>query len=135
LDFEKEYELAIEDEKDTAQTDEDDEDDPNENPHSAAAISRRYRKFQKQKERERKLEEKQKIQSHGGEAAELAGKFKGIISGCFDSYMNIYVSQEDSLMKAKFDSIIQEEKWDVDDDAKNKVLPSSTELTFYFKGE
>lgn len=48
--------------------------------------------------------------------------------------MNIYVSQEDSLMREKFDAIVQEEKWDVDDDAKNKVLPSSAELTFYFKG-
>lgn len=47
--------------------------------------------------------------------------------------MNLYVSQEDSLMRSKFDSIISDERWEVDDDAKNKVLNSSTELTFYFK--
>jgi hypothetical protein len=38
-----------------------------------------------------------------------------------------------SLMSAKFEKSLKEEKWMVNDDEANKVLTSSRDLIFYFK--
>ena len=100
------------------------DEDEDENPHSAAAIAKRYKKYQMQKELKERRNAPGKI---------IEAKFKGIISSSFNDYMGIYISEEDSLMRQKLDSIMTEETWEVDDDARNKVLRSSTELIFYFK--
>ena len=113
---------AYEEEEDEEEEPEDDEE--SENPHSAAAIARRYKKFQKQRERKERKNQPQ---------VQIEKKFKGIISATFDKYTSIYIAEEDSLMKQKFDAIIAEESWEVEDDARNKVLRSSTDLIFYFK--
>jgi vacuolar protein sorting-associated protein 53 len=100
------------------------EDEDEEDPNSPAAIEKRYRKF---------LEQRQQQQDAVPRAPPAGDKFKQIISTVFDPYMTIYIQEEEKLMKLKFDQILQEESWEVEDDARNKVLGSSTELMFYFK--
>lgn len=104
--------------------DEEEDDEEEENPQSAAAIQKRYRKFQKQRERKERK---------NNPTIQLEKKFKGIISSTFDKYTKIYINQEDILMNQKLDSILAEETWEISDDARNKVLRSSTDLIFYFK--
>jgi len=60
-------------------------------------------------------------------------KFKGIISSIFDIYMDLYTNKEDQNIKIYLEKLISEETWTVDDDERNKVLSSSTDLIFYFK--
>ena len=102
----------------------DEAEDADEDEQSAAAIAKRYRKFQQERDRLNNLSQP---------VFQIETKFKGIISSVFDRYMGIYVKEEDAIMSQKFDSIVREESWEVDDNASNKILTSSTELTFYFK--
>jgi vacuolar protein sorting-associated protein 53 len=106
----------------TAQKDGEGDDEDENNPHSAAAIAKRYRKFQ---------EEKKQQQQVAGPQPDP--KYLGMISSTFNPYMDIYIKEEDALMRQKFEAIMAEETWEVDDDARNKVLRSSTDLIFYFK--
>jgi len=56
-----------------------------------------------------------------------------MISSAFDPFMGIYVQKEDQIMREAIERIISEEVWSVDDDERNKVLTSSTDLFFYIK--
>eukprot|EP01119_Soliformovum_irregulare_P016119 TRINITY_DN462_c5_g1_i2.p1 TRINITY_DN462_c5_g1~~TRINITY_DN462_c5_g1_i2.p1 ORF type:complete len:831 (-),score=285.75 TRINITY_DN462_c5_g1_i2:80-2338(-) len=105
--------------------DEDDILDPEElaNPKSAAAIRAKWKRVQRQNlKREQKKGTVREIQ-----------KFKGIISSIFDMYMGLYITKEEKNIEEMLQKVMSEETWMVDDDEKNKVLTSSTDLIFYFK--
>ncbi|KAF2075222.1 hypothetical protein CYY_003483 [Polysphondylium violaceum] len=60
-------------------------------------------------------------------------RFKGIISTCFDPYMDLYINEEDKKMGEVLKKVISEETWSFkEEESNNKVLHSSTDLFFYF---
>jgi len=96
------------------------------NPHSIEAIKNRYKQFQKEEKKRRKAEARMTTMT------KQVQKFQGIISSCFDLYLDFYVKNLDEKMTKQFEKFIAEETWIVDEDDRNKVLGSSTDLMVQF---
>eukprot|EP01114_Cavostelium_apophysatum_P019690 TRINITY_DN6415_c0_g2_i2.p1 TRINITY_DN6415_c0_g2~~TRINITY_DN6415_c0_g2_i2.p1 ORF type:complete len:816 (-),score=248.73 TRINITY_DN6415_c0_g2_i2:14-2461(-) len=88
------------------------------NPYSIEAVQNRYKKFAKQK-KEQEVPAEKKVQR--------VNKFKGIISSCFELYMNLYIDKEDTNLRETLRSLMEEETWTANDE-RTKILNSSTKL-------
>lgn len=116
-------------------------------------LQRKWRVHQQNMEKEEAQRQIQMLQKQQDEISDsVAGgrpttKFKGIISSCFDPYMDLYIAQEDRNMKEMLEHLISEETWTVPEDEQNKVinffcvsivsntskvLSSSTDVIYYF---
>lgn len=59
-------------------------------------------------------------------------RFRGMVSVGFDAYMYLYTENQARLMEEVFTTLMTEEKWLVEEDARNKILQSATDLIYYF---
>jgi vacuolar protein sorting-associated protein 53 len=59
-------------------------------------------------------------------------RFRGMVSLGFDAYMYLYTENQARLMDEVFTTLMKEEKWIVEEDARNKILQSATDLIYYF---
>eukprot|EP01122_Echinamoeba_exundans_P009264 TRINITY_DN3230_c0_g1_i3.p1 TRINITY_DN3230_c0_g1~~TRINITY_DN3230_c0_g1_i3.p1 ORF type:complete len:727 (+),score=165.80 TRINITY_DN3230_c0_g1_i3:383-2563(+) len=59
-------------------------------------------------------------------------RFRGMVSVGFDAYMYLYTENQARLMEEVFTTLMKEEKWIVEEDARNKILQSATDLIYYF---
>eukprot|EP01133_Synstelium_polycarpum_P006171 gene6171-7146_t len=59
-------------------------------------------------------------------------RFRGIISSCFDPYMDLYIKEEDKKMSEALHKLVSEEKW-VHEEDREKMLTSGTDLVVYFR--
>eukprot|EP00026_Physarum_polycephalum_P002742 Phypoly_transcript_02750.p1 GENE.Phypoly_transcript_02750~~Phypoly_transcript_02750.p1 ORF type:complete len:836 (+),score=180.82 Phypoly_transcript_02750:116-2623(+) len=106
------------------------------------AIRKRWQIHKQHRERDQEQRQLQQMQKQEEEALQAQGEgggegrpptnFKGIISSCFDPYMDLYITQEDRNMKEMIDNLIADETWEVPEETRNKVLVSSTDLIYYF---
>lgn len=91
-------------------------------------LQRKWRVHQQNMEKEEAQRQIQMLQKQQDEISDsVAGgrpttKFKGIISSCFDPYMDLYIAQEDRNMKEMLEHLISEETWTVPEDEQNKVI-------------
>jgi len=77
--------------------------------------------------------EQQQQQQKQADQPKSYDRFKGIISTCFDPYMDLYINEEDKKMGEVLKKVISEETWSfTEEEGNNKVLRSSTDLIFYF---
>eukprot|EP00026_Physarum_polycephalum_P000791 Phypoly_transcript_00792.p1 GENE.Phypoly_transcript_00792~~Phypoly_transcript_00792.p1 ORF type:complete len:859 (-),score=180.78 Phypoly_transcript_00792:53-2629(-) len=108
------------------------EDEDNEDfttsPYTAAAIKKKWERHQAMKEREKK----KKLSQQKKKNPPAAMQFKGMISTCFDPYMDLYIQQEDRNMREMLNNLVAGETWLVPEHESNKVLASSTDLIYYF---
>eukprot|EP01105_Mastigella_eilhardi_P022283 TRINITY_DN547_c0_g4_i1.p1 TRINITY_DN547_c0_g4~~TRINITY_DN547_c0_g4_i1.p1 ORF type:complete len:994 (+),score=331.14 TRINITY_DN547_c0_g4_i1:289-2982(+) len=58
-------------------------------------------------------------------------KFKGVISTCFDPYLDLYMEQEDKNLGKAISDALGEESWEVEGETGSKVLSSTTDIVFY----
>jgi hypothetical protein len=96
-------------------------------------VKKKYEKFRKMKEKQqqKKTEQQEKVQRI---AARASQKFIGMISSCFDGYMDVYIRQEDLAMAELLEKLAVEETWTISEtqNINNKVLTSSTDLVYAF---
>jgi hypothetical protein len=102
------------------------------------AIKKRWQMHQRHKEKEQEHRQLQQLQKQEEEALQATGEgggetrpptnFKGIISSCFDPYMDLYINQEDRNMKEMMDNLIADETWEVPEETRNKVTKSRMAL-------
>ncbi|KYR00697.1 Vps53-like domain-containing protein [Tieghemostelium lacteum] len=60
-------------------------------------------------------------------------RFRGIISSCFDQFMEMYIEQEDKLLADSLQTFMAKETWKLEDESSpKKVLTSSADLVFLF---
>lgn len=59
-------------------------------------------------------------------------RFRGMVSVGFDAYMYLYTENQARLMEEVFTTLMREEKWIVEEEARNKILQSATDLIYYF---
>eukprot|EP01132_Coremiostelium_polycephalum_P002712 gene2712-3365_t len=118
--------------------DEDDDDDEDrERPERNEAVddvTRRYRQRNLERQNSQNVFDTSANPSPSlkPDAPKTYERFKGIMSTCFDPYMDLYIKEEDNKMGEVLRKFIEEEKWTVSEEASNKVLPSSTDLIHYF---
>eukprot|EP01113_Clastostelium_recurvatum_P017040 TRINITY_DN1995_c0_g1_i3.p1 TRINITY_DN1995_c0_g1~~TRINITY_DN1995_c0_g1_i3.p1 ORF type:complete len:1025 (-),score=255.52 TRINITY_DN1995_c0_g1_i3:12-3086(-) len=99
-------------------------------PHSADAIRARWKKHLAEKERTKRASKS--ASALGPKVPPPSKRFRGIISTCFDPYMDLYIEQEDRNLGAMLEKVMEEETWTVEDDTANKILASATDLVSYF---
>ncbi|EGG24571.1 Vps53-like domain-containing protein [Cavenderia fasciculata] len=107
------------------------------------SVSERYKQRLKKKEMERNESSTSLSSDPAGKSPTMVSKpvvelrsyerFKGIISQCFDPYMELYIKKEDQEFEETLRKLESEERWYVDEDAINKVLSSATDLIMYFR--
>ncbi len=100
------------------------------------AIRQKWKQHLQQMKREAEQRElhilqRQQVEEGEGNAVPTL-KFKGIISSCFDPYMDLYIAQEDRNMKQMIDHLLEEETWTVPDEERNKVPFSFCLILFAF---
>lgn len=61
-------------------------------------------------------------------AEQVMQKFKGVISMCFEAYMYLYVEHQQSLVQSRFNDLLQQETWTVEEAAQSKVFGSARGL-------
>ncbi|KYQ90916.1 Vps53-like domain-containing protein [Tieghemostelium lacteum] len=136
---------------DMSDKDDDDNDDDDDldletvgqdNPNSEENIKKRWI-MREEKQKRKEMEKKNLVNSGVGSPKSITPqqasqppsyeRFKGIISTCFDPYMDLYVEQEDKYIQEKMGGFLQNEKWQVEDEGeKNKVLSSSSDMVYLF---
>lgn len=67
-------------------------------------------------------------QTHDEVTAQVMQKFKGVISMCFEAYMYLYVENQQAAVQSRFNDLLSEEKWTVEESAHSKVLTSARGL-------
>lgn len=67
-------------------------------------------------------------QTHDEVTAQVMQKFRGVISMCFEAYMYLYVESQQAAVQSRFNDLLAEEKWSVEESAHSKVLTSARGL-------
>ena len=86
---------------------------------SAAIVAKMQDDQKKNKPKEASIEEL---------AQQVTQKFKGVISMCFEAYMYLYVENQQAIVQSRFNDLLQEETWTVEESSHSKVFASARGL-------
>ncbi|EGC31747.1 hypothetical protein DICPUDRAFT_57519 [Dictyostelium purpureum] len=112
-------------------SDEDNQQSGESKNNSEDAIRKRW-EARVEKDKKKEMEKNQEEQKSSVEIPKSYERFKGIISTCFEPYMDLYIKEEDKLMGEVLDKVISEEKWTISSEESNKILTSCTDLVYHF---
>ncbi|RCV28648.1 hypothetical protein SEVIR_5G425600v4 [Setaria viridis] len=54
--------------------------------------------------------------------------FHGIISSCFEPYMNVYIELEEKSLVDQLEKLVQEERWEIEEGSQTNILSSSMQV-------
>ncbi|GAQ83207.1 vacuolar protein sorting-associated protein 53 [Klebsormidium nitens] len=104
----------------------DEEGDEDDGSNAAQKVKGKYRKQNEPGEGE----EGERTLAH---VAGLPFSFRGTISSCFEPYMGVYVSLEETTLLELVDKQIADETWEAEPGSQSKILPSSAQVFLHIK--